>query len=201
MTFGAPGKEGARVHDLKDVEAILDAFQQHGHTEIDTARVYSGGTCEEYLGKIDWEGRGLQMETKLYPVPQKSVLFNDFINHTPESMRRHLDDSLKALNTDTLEMWYLHGPDRSTPYEVTLKAVNEFYKEGKFKRFGISNYMSYVFSSRFLAVAEGVGNAVIRPAGKWPKWFRSAARTGISSRRSTKASIMQSTGKYLRRMI
>ena len=41
-------------------------------------------------------------------------------------------------------MWYLHGPDRTTPYEVTLKAVNDLYKEGKFKRFGISNYMSYV---------------------------------------------------------
>ena len=41
-------------------------------------------------------------------------------------------------------MWYLHGPDRSVPYEDTLRAVNECYKEGKFKRFGISNYQSYV---------------------------------------------------------
>jgi aflatoxin B1 aldehyde reductase len=37
MTFGAPGKEGARVHDLKDVEAILDVFRRHGHKEIDSA--------------------------------------------------------------------------------------------------------------------------------------------------------------------
>ena len=42
----------------------------------------------------------------------------------------------------SIDMWYLHGPDRTTPWEVTLKAVNELYKEGKFKRFGISNYMS-----------------------------------------------------------
>jgi hypothetical protein len=41
-------------------------------------------------------------------------------------------------------MWYLHGPDRSVPYEVTLKAVNDLYKEGYFKRFGISNYMASV---------------------------------------------------------
>ena len=47
-------------------------------------------------------------------------------------------------------MWYLHGPDRTTPYEETLRAVNELYKEGKFKRFGISNYMSW-------EVAEIVG--------------------------------------------
>lgn len=45
-----------------------------------------------------------------------------------------------------LEMWYLHAPDRTTPYEVTLKAVNNLYKEGKFKRFGISNYMACVYS-------------------------------------------------------
>lgn len=43
-------------------------------------------------------------------------------------------------------MFYLHGPDRAVPYEVTLKAVDELYKEGKFKRFGISNYMSCVRS-------------------------------------------------------
>lgn len=42
----------------------------------------------------------------------------------------------------SIDMWYLHAPDRTTPWEVTLKAVDELYKEGKFKRFGISNYMS-----------------------------------------------------------
>lgn len=47
-------------------------------------------------------------------------------------------------NLSSLDMWYLHAPDRSTPYEVTFKTVNELYKEGKFKRLGISNYMSYV---------------------------------------------------------
>ena len=34
MTFGAPGKGGSRVHDIKDVEAILDIFRSHGHTEV-----------------------------------------------------------------------------------------------------------------------------------------------------------------------
>jgi aflatoxin B1 aldehyde reductase len=45
MTFGAPGKEGARVTDLADVEAILDAFLSHGHKEIDSARTYTSGSC------------------------------------------------------------------------------------------------------------------------------------------------------------
>ena len=42
-------------------------FQKHGHYEIDSARTYTGGTSEEYLGKIDWKSRGLVMDTKLYP--------------------------------------------------------------------------------------------------------------------------------------
>ncbi|KAH9925634.1 Aldo/keto reductase [Epithele typhae] len=163
MTFGEVGKEGARVHDLKDVEEILDVFQAHGHYEIDSARTYTGGTSEEYLGKINWKKRGLVMDTKLYPNVSNARLAAgaaNLISHSPEDLRKYLDVSLKALQTDSIEMWYLHGPDRTTPYEVTMKAINDLYKEGKFKRFGISNYMSW-------EVAEMVGicraNGYIQP--------------------------------------
>ncbi|EKM52793.1 uncharacterized protein PHACADRAFT_261422 [Phanerochaete carnosa HHB-10118-sp] len=145
MTFGAKGTEGARVHDVKDIEAILDVFQAHGHYELDTARVYAQGTSEGVLAALDWKKRGLAMDTKLYPMGPNGYKLRDLpvITHKPEDLRKHLDESLKALNTDSLDMWYLHGPDRTTPYEVTLKTVDELYKEGKFKRFGISNYMSW----------------------------------------------------------
>ncbi|KAI0059909.1 Aldo/keto reductase [Artomyces pyxidatus] len=137
MTFGAPGTEGARLHTPEDVGAILDVFQKHGHKEIDSARTYTSGTSEELLGKIDLKARGLKIETKLYPTPKLGI------THAPESLRENLQRSLKALNVPKLDMWYLHGPDRSTPYEVTMKAVNDLYKEGLFDRFGISNYMSW----------------------------------------------------------
>ncbi|PPQ63338.1 hypothetical protein CVT24_006711 [Panaeolus cyanescens] len=157
MTFGAPGKEGARVHDIKDVEEILDAFRAHGHTEIDTARVYASGTSEEYLGQIDLASKGLKIETKLAP---RQAPTGEKITHDEEGLRKHLQKSLDALNVKTLEMWYLHAPDRTVPYEVTLKVVNDLYKEGYFKRFGISNYASW-------EVAEIVGickaNGYIQP--------------------------------------
>lgn len=63
--------------------------------------------------------------------------------HSPEHLRQNLTNSLKALKTNKVDMWYLHGPDRTTPYEVTLKAVNDLYKEGLFDRFAISNYMAW----------------------------------------------------------
>ncbi|KAJ3810062.1 Aldo/keto reductase [Lentinula aff. lateritia] len=151
MTFGKEGTNGARVHNVKDVEAILDEFLKHGHTEIDTARVYCAGTSEEILGQIDWKAKGLKLETKL---PDPNAAPNqtpvEEIYHTYEDLKKHLLRSLKALNTEQLEMWYLHSPDRLTPYEVTMKAVNDLYKEGYFKKFAISNYMAW-------EVAEIVG--------------------------------------------
>ncbi|KJA27233.1 hypothetical protein HYPSUDRAFT_35851 [Hypholoma sublateritium FD-334 SS-4] len=156
MTFGEPGKEGARVHDIKDVEAILDAFRAHGHTEIDTARTYAGGTSEAYLGKIDLLAKGFKIETKL--APHKNLA--EPITHDAEGVRRHLFASLKALNVETLEMWYLHAPDHSVPYEETFKAVDALYREGLFRRLGISNYSSW-------EVAEIVGicraNGYVQP--------------------------------------
>ncbi|KAF8964664.1 Aldo/keto reductase [Flammula alnicola] len=156
MTFGSPGKEGARVHDIKDVEAILDAFRAHGHTEIDSARTYAGGTSEEYLGKIDLLSQGFKIETKLAPNKKLS----EPITHDPEGLRKNLLKSLKALNVKTLEMWYLHAPDHTVPYEITLKAVNDLYKEGYFKRFGISNYASWEVAE---IVAICKANGYIQP--------------------------------------
>lgn len=63
--------------------------------------------------------------------------------HRPEHLREALNRSLKSLQTDKIDMWYLHSPDRSTPFEVTMKEVNNLHKEGYFRRFGISNYAAW----------------------------------------------------------
>jgi aflatoxin B1 aldehyde reductase len=51
--------------------------------------------------------------------------------------------SLKALKTDKIDMFYLHGPDRSVPFEDTLREINKIYQEDYFRRFGVSNFLSY----------------------------------------------------------
>jgi len=139
MTLGKAGVEQTRVHDLKDASALLDLFQQHGHNQIDTARVYGAGSSEEYLGELHWQDRNLIVDTKLYP----SSVNGGAISHTPDGLRKYLLESLKALKADKIDLWYLHGPDRKVPYEETFRAVNELYKEGYFKRLGLSNYMSW----------------------------------------------------------
>lgn len=163
MTFGVEGSEGARVHKVEDIAAILDVFQAHGHSELDTARVYTAGTSEELLGELGWQKRGLVMETKLYPNGANAAVAGPggvIITHSPEDLRKQLDISLKALKAESIDMWYLHAPDRTTPYEVTLKAVNDLHKEGKFKRFGISNYMAWEVAE---IVAICKANGYIQP--------------------------------------
>jgi aflatoxin B1 aldehyde reductase len=129
-----PGAEQARVHSLEEAGKILDTFTSYGHSEIDTARTYGGGSSEEYLGKLDWQKRGIVMDTKFSPNRAEKVdeAAGFVMKHTPEGLREAMKRSLTALKTDKVDMWYLHAPDRSTPYDVTLKVVDELYKEGGF---------------------------------------------------------------------
>jgi len=194
MTFGEEGKEQARVHDLETVNKILDVFQSHGHFEIDTARVYGGGTSEEYLGKINWQKRGLVMDTKLSPRKGGSsshqMSGGDAISHFPDDLRKNLLISLKALKTDKVDMWYLHAPDRwsGVSFEETLRGVNELYKEGYFKRFGISNYAAWEVAEMVSicrqngwiqpTAYQGIYNAIHR--GVEPELFPCLRKFGIS---------------------
>ena len=141
------GGEQSRVHDLSTGGAILDIFRQHGHREVDTARAYGEGSSETMLGDLNWQDRGLIMQTKFHATAGRQgarpATWSAELQHTPQQLRENLMISLKSLKTDKLDLWYLHTPDRTVPYEVTLKAVDELYQEGYFKRFGISNYQSW----------------------------------------------------------
>jgi aflatoxin B1 aldehyde reductase len=82
------------------------------------------------------------MDTKFFP--NVHGWMNLPVTHLDAAgMRGGLETSLEALGAKKVDLWYLHAPDRSVPLEDTLKAVNELYKEGKFERWGVSNYMSW----------------------------------------------------------
>ncbi|KAJ7485801.1 NADP-dependent oxidoreductase domain-containing protein [Mycena latifolia] len=128
MTIGAPDDHGmVRITTHEGVAELLDVFQKHGHCQVDTARIYGGGTTEEYLEA----GKNL------------GFFFSEELSHSPADLRKALNDSLEALKTDKLSILYLHAPDRSTPFEDTLREVNNIYAEAVFERFGLSNFMSW----------------------------------------------------------
>ncbi|KAF2110422.1 NADP-dependent oxidoreductase domain-containing protein [Lophiotrema nucula] len=143
MTFGKADTAGqTRTTNLSDCAAILDTFQKHNHNEIDTSRIYGEGTSEEYLAALDWKTRALVMDTKYCATPHG--LFGQPVSKLNEKdTRAKMEESLKALGTESVDLWYLHTPDRTTPIEETLKVVNDLYKERKFKNWGVSNYMAW----------------------------------------------------------
>lgn len=134
---------GARVHSRKDAADILDTFQRHGNFEIDTARLYGAGSSEDMLADLAWQDRGLVMGTKLYPNYHWAAASGESYTHNPDDIRRGLINSLEALKCDKIDIFYLHGPDRNTPFEDTLCELNKLYEEGRFNRLGVSNYFSW----------------------------------------------------------
>lgn len=152
MTFGPSEDKGARITSLDEYNRCLDHFQQQGFNEVDTARVYVGGEQEAFTAKANWKGRGLTLATKWYPHQPGA--------HKPAVVREKLELSLKELNTDQVDIFYLHAPDRSVPFAETLEAVNELHKEGKFVQLGLSNYTAFEVAEIVTLCAQ---NGWVRP--------------------------------------
>ncbi|KAJ7219225.1 Aldo/keto reductase [Mycena pura] len=134
MTIGDPGASGAvRNTDPAECTEILQVFASFGHTEIDTARMYGGGTTEKLLSKLDLSGSVI--DTKVYP--------HNPGDHAPANLRATFFASLEALNRKNVRVLYLHAPDRSVPFEETLEEMNKLHFEGYYETFGLSNFASW----------------------------------------------------------
>ncbi|PYI02622.1 Aldo/keto reductase [Aspergillus sclerotiicarbonarius CBS 121057] len=135
MTLGPDATYGARITSLDEFGKCLDLFQEKGYQEIDTARLYDHGRQEAFTRQAQWKERGLSVATKWYPVGAGS--------HQPEVLETKLNESLRELGTDSVDLYYLHGPDRTTPYADTLQALDKLHRQGKFKRLGLSNFSAF----------------------------------------------------------
>ncbi|TFA97452.1 Aflatoxin B1 aldehyde reductase member 3 [Trichoderma ghanense] len=122
-------------YDMPDqVNAYLDAFYKRGYRQIDTARNYStgaAGTSEPRLGAVE-AGKRFIIDTK--------VKSREPGSHTRERIAEDVDTSLKELKINQIHIEYLHQPDRATPFEETCEAIDKAYREGKFRKFGLSNF-------------------------------------------------------------
>ncbi|KAG0278389.1 hypothetical protein BGZ96_002402 [Linnemannia gamsii] len=136
-TFGlkttAAETSSVRIRGIENIKPFLDTFHKYGHTELDTARVYCGGDTETALGLMDTSA--FKIATKVWPSGPKS--------HGSELLRKTFLQSLAALKTNKVDIFYLHAPDYTTPFEETIKAVDDLYREGRFERFGLSNFAAW----------------------------------------------------------
>ncbi|KAJ7614643.1 NADP-dependent oxidoreductase domain-containing protein [Mycena polygramma] len=104
-----------------------------------------GCMAAELLGAIGWQERGLQMKTKVLATKGKGMGWAtpDELTHSPADLRKAINASLAALKADKIHIYYLHAPDRSVPYEDTLREINKMHSEGHFERLGLSNYPAW----------------------------------------------------------
>lgn len=151
---------GARVTSLEDYNRVLDKFQAAGYNEIDTARVYVGGKQEAWTRDAKWKERGLTLATKWYPREAGA--------HAAAVIEEKLNESLRELGTDCVDIFYLHAADRSTHFTETLQKVDEMHKAGKFVQLGLSNFTAF-------EVAEVVLHC------KYNNWVRPTIYQGMVS--------------------
>ena len=125
--------------------ALLDAFVDSGFNLIDTADVYSrwvpghtGGESETIIG--EWLAASGQRDKVLIATKVGKDMGGDHIGLSRRWIRQSVEDSLRRLRTDRIDLYQSHDDDANTPLEETLAAYAELIAEGKVRAIGASNY-------------------------------------------------------------
>ena len=134
------------------VRAALDA----GITFFDTADMYGGTKSEEFLG------RALGRRRDDIVLATKFGMEVDEQRHgaKPAYVRQAVEDSLRRLGTDHIDLYQLHQPDPTTPIQDTLGALNELVRAGKVREIGCSNFSADELRAAGKAAAPGAARFV-----------------------------------------
>ncbi|GAA0182282.1 aldo/keto reductase AkrN [Clostridium sediminicola] len=143
LGLGCWGFSGGDVWDgtndensIKAIHAAVDA----GINFYDVAPIYGFGHAEEVLGKALSNGK----REKVIVASKCGLIWdknrNVKNNLTKNSILKEIDDSLKRLNTDYLDLYQLHWPDPNTSIEETIEAIEFLKKSGKIRYFGVTNF-------------------------------------------------------------
>lgn len=127
--------------DEKDSLSIMDLALERGINSFDTANVYNQGESERIVGKA-LKGRRDQVILATKVAGQMGDHpFDKGLSRL--SILRAVEASLKRLDTDYIDIYYLHSPDYQTPIEETLSAMDRLIQSGKVRYLGISNYAAW----------------------------------------------------------
>lgn len=132
---------GMRLDEAASAEVIHAALDA-GITLFDTARMYGGGKSEEFLGRaLEGHRDEVVLATKFGAGAGPS---------DAGGSRRHLirsvETSLELLRTDHIDLLQLHYPDRSTPIDETLGALDDLVRAGKVRYVGCSNFTGWMIA-------------------------------------------------------
>lgn len=126
-----------KVDDNESIDAVRASIEE-GINIIDTAPAYGAGHAEEVVGKAI---KGLRdkviITTKCGVIRKPGQFIRDL---KPETIRKDLEQSLKRLGVDYIDVYLLHWPDANTPLEDTIEEIVKLKETGKFLHFGLSNF-------------------------------------------------------------
>jgi aryl-alcohol dehydrogenase-like predicted oxidoreductase len=157
MTYGTPGKGGQPWSlDEETARPFIKKALEAGINFFDTANVYSGGVSEEITGRAlkDFSRRdevviATKVHGRMRPGPNGAGL-------SRRAIMAEIDNSLRRLGTDHVDLYQIHRWDRTTPIEETLEALHDVVKAGKARYIGASSMYAWQFAQA-LAIADRNG--------------------------------------------
>lgn len=155
--------------DEDDSFAQLDRFAEAGGTLIDSADVYADGRSETIVGR--WLAARSSARGQAV-IATKARFPTDETPNGHGLSRRHLsmalDDSLRRLAVDTIDLYQLHGWDPLTPVEETLRFLDDAIRAGKIRYAGLSNFLGYQIQ-KYVDKADEL-NLASRPVTVQPQY-------------------------------
>jgi len=157
-TFGGGGDffKAWGSSDVAEATRLIDICLEAGLNMFDSADVYSGGMAEEILGQAI-KGRRDQVIISTKGTFRLGTGPND-VGSSRYHLIRSVDNSLRRLGTDFIDLYQLHGFDQVTPVEEVLGTLNDLVRAGKIRYIGCSNFSGWHLM-KSLAISEKYGLA------------------------------------------
>ncbi|MBM7634357.1 aryl-alcohol dehydrogenase-like predicted oxidoreductase [Geomicrobium sediminis] len=125
--------------DEEEGRNVVRTAINHGITMLDTAFIYGPKRSEELVGEVvkEYKREDLVIATK---AAHKAVGDTMEFDNSPNFLKQSVDDALKRLQTDYIDLFYIHFPDESTPKAEAVGALKELKDAGKIRSIGVSNF-------------------------------------------------------------
>ena len=142
--------------DAAGTQAVVDAALEEGINFFDTADMYGTGQSEEYLGRALGSRRQKAIVASKFGLP----MGDGRSGAKPAYIRQAVEDSLRRLGTDRIDLYQLHKPDPATPIGETLATLDELVRAGKVREIGCSNFSVEQLREALGAVRAGTARFV-----------------------------------------
>ncbi|WP_371068489.1 aldo/keto reductase [Sediminibacillus sp. JSM 1682029] len=171
--LGTNAVGGHNLYPDLDEEAgkeLVRTAINNGVNLLDTAFIYGPERSEELIGEVLQETGKRNQVVLATKGAHKFVGDETVMDNSPDFLRKSVEDSLKRLQTDYIDLFYIHFPDENTPKDEAVGALKELKDQGKIKAIGVSNFsidqLKEANKDGYVDVYQGEYNLLQRDAEK-----------------------------------